>query len=259
MVYGVLLLYYDKYAFRAINEFKMLLSNLDSDYRIILVCNNFNLKQNILKKIDYNVLDGDNSAWEFSGWQKGLSSLSLEDNDVVIFANDTFCHHNYWGKYEKFLFQKQFKKLIKKNSKKPFSAISGNVDTFGEKFSLEGCSASGWVSTYLFLITGTLLKQLDNKLTIRELISFDGIKGDFIWDDGVSENLKKHIINWMFSIGDAQSGWYKKDDVDLMYKSKKIQSILNEKYLSACCNKNGGIVYDVKDINILRKIRGIFR
>ena len=259
MVYGVLLIYYDKYAIRAIHEFKLLLDKLDCNYEITLVCNSPGLKNNLPQNSNFKIVDGDNSSWEFSGWDRGIIKDDLHDNDVIIFANDTFCHHNYWGKYEKFLFEKQFAKLIKKNSSKPFSAISGNVDTFGENFSLEGCSTSGWVSTYLFLVTATLLKQLDNKVTTRKLINYDEINDDLIWDESISENLKKHINNWMFLNTDAQSGWYKKDDVDLIYKSKKIQSILNEKDLSASCNENGGIIYDVKDINILRKIRNFFR
>lgn len=44
MVYGVLLLYYDKYAIRAIHEFKLLLDKLDCGYEITLVCNSPGLK-----------------------------------------------------------------------------------------------------------------------------------------------------------------------------------------------------------------------
>ena len=48
-----------------------------------------------------------------------------------------------------------------------------------------------WLGEYLFiLMTATLLKQLDNKLTTRKLINYDEISGDLIWDDSISENLK---------------------------------------------------------------------
>lgn len=247
MLYGVMLLFYPAYQVRAIKRFESILKKIDPDFRLLLVVNNDSINCDSLS--GYNYILGDNSNWEFSGWESALKYLSpIDDTSSVIFSNDTFCHHNLWGVYEINKFSQTFKRLYKKNRRLPSPVLSGSTQTFKEVFSIFGSESDLWVSTYLFLTTGALL----NKLKLKMSLSSDEVEKIInIGDDGIvsfsteiSDNLGVHIIDWMYP-PENSDGWYNHSDVDALHKKKKIVSILNEKYLSINCIKCGGSIVEV--------------
>ncbi len=257
MIYGVILIYYEKYYIRAISEFERLLSKMGANYKLIVVTNNLNI--NPLKRNDICWIEGDNTNWDFSGWQKGLAEVSsVHDKDVFIFANDTFCYHNHWGRYELASASIVFKlcnAISKFNNK---SIICGHRLFLSEKYTLLGNTTDKWVSTYLFFMNGRAINSLDKKICLSEgqlnrLVSHDE-NGEIEWGD-VSFTLQKHITEWIFP-DTPDVGWYNQSNTDIDIKIRKIKTILNEKYLTAVCEKNKGYIFD---FDILRTLKYFFR
>ncbi|HCB1497649.1 hypothetical protein DET57_11377 [Klebsiella oxytoca] len=245
MVYGIILLYYEKYADKSIKEFDDLLKKIDPNSKLIAISNS----DSILAS-SCHLISGDNQNWEFSGWDVGLSSIDkLNDSDVVIFCNDTFCHHNPWDDKIKKKFTRVFSRLINENSRAPFLGIAGTTDCAWKEFSIDDKKFCNWISSYLFLMTGSLLKKMNGSICIDENRLDKYIHKDesdqIIWNPSISQELQRHLTQWIFG-QDKDSGWYNKNNISPEKKIRKIKTILNEKYLTAICNYYHGKVIEVK-------------
>lgn len=257
MLYGIYVSYYQNYTNESLEEFKLLLSLVDKNYKLIIV-NNGNCLIESDKHIE--VVEGENKNWEFSGWDKGLRWINeINENDYIIFANDTFCQHRIWSLVERTLFSRAFRKQIQKK----FTGITGDINTFGESFSIMKKSTANWISTYLFGMNGKMLKLLGEKLSINDddldrLIKINS-EGAFHWGAAISKNLSTYIEKWMDPSN--VNSWYKANCPGEI-KEKKIKAIINEKYISAQSRAQGAelIHYHEKWINLpLRLYRRIYR
>jgi hypothetical protein len=250
MVNAILLVYYEKYFETSLHEFVKILDNLELDYNLLIISNNdaLNYKNHIIHK-------GNNSHWEFSGWDRGIKLInSYSKNDFFIFCNDTFCHHRRWGFIQRDSFTYAFKNAITEN----FKGIVGEVDTFKEIFSINNYEASSWVSTYLFGMSGELLDKFNGCISLSDkslkqlIVNVDG--GKIFWADGssVSYSLKKRIENWLNEKN--IHGWYNRNCSDGI-KLKKIRSILNEIYISTYAQILKYKLWDVySNISLYKKI-----
>lgn len=234
--------YYTGYLEKALDEIIYICSGIEEDVRLIIVDNG---KQSIdpsitnkyTELVDVNIISGSNDLWEFSAWREGFESIDkCSEDDYYIFANDTFCHHRIWGILERYCFRKSFYKHILNNSK----GITGNVNTFGSCYSIDGVESRYWVSTYLFGIDGvTFYKFKDDlfldKNQLQELVYSNN--DDIIFTKLISQSLVGHINQWMFP-GHESKGWYKSSQVNTEVALRKIWAILNEKHFSAILNSN---------------------
>lgn len=245
MLYGVFLTYYDKYKERSLHEFNLLLNEIDENYKVIVVNNNAVVKND---KEGLHEVSGDNTNWEFTGWDKGFEQIGrIDPNDTFIICNDTFCQHNEWNDGIRNAFSKRFQFIYNKNNRNPFKAMSGTMDSFWQKFSIQNDQSFFWFSSYLFLMTGELKKNFprlsldEDVLNSMLTISKDG---ELEWHRGLSKNLENHLNGWM-NPSDSSKGWYNKG-VSNDIKLRKLKTILNEKYLSAHAISLGSVMYEVK-------------
>lgn len=253
MTYGIILLFYDYYSEKAVREFKYLLERVDPDYRLIIVDNHGGIAN-----VGEKVIRGNNINWEFSGWDTGLSTLStINDSDVFIFCNDTFCHHNTWNASIRERFCKVFRSLVKNNKQKSSAILSGTTDSVWKGFSLSEKKFNYWVSSYLFLMTGSLLNKMGGRLCIEEeilnrYISMDS-ENNLVWGSEVSFSLQSHLTRWLFEDGE-DVGWYNKRNISFEKKIRKVKAIFNEKYLTANCLFCGGRVIEVMPLKKMKML-----
>ena len=245
MIYGILLVYYEQYHARSVIEFQYLLNHLNQKNKLIVVSNN-----PLISQSNSNYVLGDDLSSEFSGYDVGLKQIeNLTTEDYIIFANDTFCHHRAWGKFEKKIFINKFQTAIKTQKK----SIVGELNTFGKNFSIMGLQANEWISTYLFGMTSHFIEDLNQRLCIDpvsliELVSIDAYE-NFQWSGKLSNNLKTQLSSWLAS--NNKLGWYDKD-ANMQRRCNKAKSILNEFYLSAIAKKYGYELIDVyQNLNLL--------
>ncbi|WP_241647872.1 hypothetical protein [Rosenbergiella metrosideri] len=259
MIYGIILVYYPKYYLRAISEFKNFLNSISMDNKIIIVTNNQKLF-----KVGYEDeiwVMGNNINWDFSGWDSGAETISdkLQEKDSIIFANDTFCHHNPWGKFEKLSAALTFKYNYKLNKLTPKPILSGHVLTFDQNFDILGNKSNVWVSTYLFMVSFKLFEILDKKISIEEKllsqsVNYSNSDQSLKWEN-ISPNLQEHINEWMFP-KNIRNGWYNNDCDDIQIKIRKIKTIINEKYIAAKCSSAGGRVIE---FDFFRRLKRLIR
>ncbi len=246
-IYAIFLSYYEKYQATGIEKFTQLLNTLDYPSSLIVVSNGAEFKLN-----NINSIPGNNTNWEFSGWDKGLEKISnFNDDDIFIFCNDTFCFHREWGAREQNRFSKAFLKLLDSNAQ----GICGEVNSVNQNFQIFGHNTDHWVSTYLFALTGGILRKNNYRLSIPEktlemaLVTADEHR--VTWGCGVSPNLTMHIQNWLYP-AKIDSGWYNAQAAAPALKLRKAKTILNEKYLSALCKSTGGIFISANPHFMLR-------
>ncbi len=237
-IYGILVVYYEKYYEKSILEFQKLLRCISDRYELIIVSNNKSIS---LKGFIFHYCENEKS--EFSAWDYGISKINnIDKDDILILANDTFCQHRPWGGVERNLFSKTFSRNLRKN----FSGIAGHINSYNHPYEIIGFSSNRWVSTYLFSLSGDAVIFLKNRLTLTEnqLINiFKNVDGNNIyWGSAVNNVFKYNIANWLSP--DNKNGWYKKNISD-EEKKTKLSAISNELYLSAVLISNG---FEVKDI-----------
>ncbi|HIF9248507.1 TPA: hypothetical protein ACX6Q2_003411 [Photobacterium damselae] len=228
--YIVFVSYYPEYFKKSLDKLISLNRENISDLNIVVVNNN--ASNNLIgENKTYDLLVGDNSYWEFSGWEQGLDFLNkkydLKDEDIIIFANDTFCQHRSFGVIDKYIFEKGFNRLYEEKN-----IAIGDVDSFGKSFEICSHTQKEWISTYLFgMHYGTVKKilPLSSLKSLEDEIFF--LNGEIKGID-ISISLRKHLENWL--LPNDNTGWYKARKSDDNILKRKLLAILHEKKLS--CN-----------------------
>jgi|WetSurMetagenome_2_1015567.scaffolds.fasta_scaffold00204_12 hypothetical protein len=240
MKLAVLFLKYDRGG--NLNSFEIFKSYADQ----LKGCNKFyiiidNAKEgDHFAKIDKNIyrIDGDNSCWEFSGWQKGLACL--RDNkfsyDAVLFANDAFLAYG--------------RNLIEHpqtlNIKKWFltgNSMMGQIDTKGYHMEIRGNDVSSWICTNCFFLTKRIIDAIGSVVSVNDenmktVVSIDcpvimeepDHRAYFNADCGLNDNYKTMVVTWL------TKEWHSKFDINevtwALFRCK-VRSLLNESLLTA--------------------------
>lgn len=267
MIFFVILIYSERYYTQAIYEFDKIARSVSRNdcYKVIIINNNKNLKLDSFRKknINFQFIDGDNEGFEFSGWDKATEYIKknyLIENDFIVYANDTFCHHRKWNYLTKSKFISEFRKFIDDSRK----GICGEVNTFNQYFLLKNQKIDSWISSYLFILSSNIISEKEFKFDnssefFSDWVSNINSEGVFFNTD-FSVKLGIHINNWLFP--KSGKGWYKAERATLQEKRNKLYSILNEKALTANIVKFGGGVYDVNDflkINFFKKLKKVLK
>lgn len=249
--------YYRDKAEHGLAQFMSLLGFVGGEPEIYFIDNGGNGPVSLPASVRY--VEGDNSRWEFSGWDAGIrQARAISDDDLCIFCNDTFCFHREWSDFERARFVRCFEKL--RNVRKP--GLAGEFCSFNEDFDLNGACLRGWVSTYLFGMTGTLLNLMESKLTLPEQTLnqlFVTIKNNrIVWGKEMDPSLAAHISNWLFPAAGAV-GWYQSANASDELKVGKVRAILNEKYIASCCARHRGSIVQTNPTLFMRGVRKVTR
>ncbi|EOU4273024.1 hypothetical protein ACOJHK_001725 [Escherichia coli] len=239
--YGVLVCYYSENKKIATNRLKNILNKVDDDNYLVIVNNT--TTPIVYPNAEYE-LNGDNIGWEFGSWDIGYKYISsrIKNEDILIFANDTFCFNRHFSFFDEWLFGQAFKKIMKNNE-----MIIGELCELNENFVIEGVELKGWISTYLFGVSASKIRYLlpfHNQIRVLEnCIDFEKRE---VHLSNVSDNLNAHLSRWLFP-KDNQHGWYKakKGSVEKELWKGKLQAIYNEKLFSAKSVLLGMHLYNV--------------
>ena len=176
-VVGFLLVYYPDYMNLAVRRFESVISQLDADH-VVLVIENAPMPRLAPARTRTIVIQGDNSLREFSGWMAGVRYCEaqgwLDANPLLIFANDTFCHHNKFGLVTKRAFASSFRKLLRARS---HAMIAGELQGGAYELSILGHACKSWISTYLFAMTTPLLRRIVSFVPPIDMDSFLNVEG----------------------------------------------------------------------------------
>jgi hypothetical protein len=253
---GIFLSYYEKYAISSLERFYKFLTALHPEAIVLVVCNgpsaiNFRRERVIF-------VTGRNELREFSGWDAGIdyarSRGLLLDSRPIIFANDTFCQHNKFGPITRHAFMKAFRQVIRPTSG---LRIAGEAWSIGAPFRVDRFIASQWIATYLFAISGDLMRQIGALSPPPPMSRFYAAGEDvFDFSDQLSTNLAMHIKSWLR--GDSGATWKNHagaDSQELASLRGKANSIISEKYVSALVVSMGGQIDDVFERPLVRRLR----
>lgn len=260
---GILLLYYQPFSAEATRRFADLLRSVDKD-SVLVIVENQKIERSDTTMLNTHVIAGNNTLHEFSGWQVGLDYCKRHDliphSGILVFANDTFCHHNKFGPISEWAFVHSFKLLLKDSRK---LSLTGEVHPCGSVFSIDGQNFSQWVSTYLFAMTVSLSEKVQPLTTPLNLEQFftHQVSLDGFLTGPLNDNLKRHLVNYLFGVrGSAK--WYAAAplSVDNMPRFvSKAKSILCEMHLSATTLSFGGELASVFKSRFIRQARRLER
>ena len=261
---GILLTYYEPYVDHALARFKALLQSLPGRHDVLVVHNGPGGAA-LSQRVGLQVIDGDNSLREFSGWDVGLEHCRrnglLEQSDAVVFANDTFCHHNKFGPVTQFAFRQALRRLLRAPAA---PVLTGEVHALGKPYQIDGLICDRWVATYLFGISSGLLQRLGRLTPETSIADFYRPKPGHCSDDDllefsdlVSPNLALHVERWL--MGDGITRWQGSSSIDgartLATVQGKANSVLCEKHLTSRAIALGGTLTNVFSSPVMRQAR----
>lgn len=256
------LTYGDKYpnSFERLQEY---LKKLNCNKTIFIIDNK--IEESYEEQISENIIkiNGNNKAWEFSGWDEGLKYLrenKIYDNyDAFLFVNDSFEAPGA-GKIENIINDGCLHECIINN--KPIMSL---VTTPHYHFELNSKDVSQWYRSNCFMFSKKVVDYLKNiqSYDINFLNRCIPDKpGKYFYSDApLNINLKNMIPAWL-------SGWwhsaFKLEDDWNLYRMKTL-AFMNELMLSRriidmeqdikfLIDQVDTVMFDVFDTCILRKV-----
>ncbi|EFB2568342.1 hypothetical protein FHO92_24745 [Escherichia coli] len=227
----IVALYYPNYYQRVREEIISFLQGFD--YFIVFVDNNRTVKPNIENNKNVTWIIGSNIGGEFSAWDEGYDLLvnmkNPSDDEIIVFINDTFCHHHFFTSFDRYLYRKAISTCEDNN-------IYGDVNSIGEFFSVYDRHFSSWVSSYFFL---GRKKNIDKLLPLNKQSGMDAEYMRYLSNALVSkrvdvpifsDKLNQHLTNWLFPVN--SKGWYGARNVSQQLILFKLNAIINEKLLT---------------------------
>lgn len=179
------------------------------------------------------VIPGDNSSWEFSGWDEGLRFTgkdALENVDFVHFATDAF--EQLGPEFASALDTRALETLL------CGPCITGHIDFFKNAPMLGSWQVPSWVRSSYFFIRPAEVKALGSLTTFADRRMFSGdAKQPFANSGPVDPLLREYITGWLVGAGTGQGvQWHSRFDLTagtLVRFEGKARAILNELALSA--------------------------
>jgi hypothetical protein len=257
-VYGIITCYYEQYKTDSVSSFYKMLRRVSKN-SVLIIVNNSNLAPYKLSCSSDNIIEiqGMNNAWEFSAWDESINFIkqnyNLKKSDTFIFANDTFCKHRWFGKYQNILFTLAFIKL----RLMPFSKrIVGERCSFSSTYNVFGEEINSWLSTYLFGMNYRVLEKTLPFVKVNKANSkdyFELSEKDILVKNS-SPKFQQHINKWIFP-EKGEHGWYKSksgaSSINPEILEMKLIAIFNEKHLSIAAKKNDIYLVDVYSSKLL--------
>jgi hypothetical protein len=137
---------------------------------------------------------GDNRTREFTGYERGLSSIleryNPRDDAVIVFANDTF-HRNYGDKYLAWIRKKDIARV------RSSGAILGHLDAFPMAVQLGAFEFQSWIRTS-FWITRMDTAKLLVPYAFEEDVTTGSVEPFFKDSASISENYRDYLRTWLF-------------------------------------------------------------
>jgi len=231
---GILVSYYPKYKEKSILYLQKILLKISTDIKIIVVYNAPEAESEVTTSdsfVDFS-MSGSNLGWEFSAWDEALKEIknhvNFNDDDVLVFANDTFCHHWPFSQLNVNLISDAFKRAKPKQ-------VVGDIKRFKEDIVVNGVRSTMWLASYLFS---------SRYSDVGHLLPFDKVNADIDFKNSLeikdrkisfgNSNLyvQERLTNRLFP-KDKNKGWYNSEVNDSDLIKSKAFAIINEFLMSA--------------------------
>ena len=230
------------------HSFKILsdaLHNKGVDFDCVVI-DNKRENLNKLKAKNISIISGDNSNWEFSGWQKGLNYSKQNHYDLTLIINDSFL--NYGIKtIDKYLTQ-DLLSVLKKHDL-VFGKIDG-LNLSNKNFSVDNTKFNNWICSNAIILPNKILQKISidssSEIKIDSLIEDGNELNSFLNSSRISIDLKNHIINWL------TKGWHSKFKIESNVElfKKKTQCIINELLLTSKIKNTGAKILNSEDFKL---------
>ncbi len=200
---------------------------------------------------ELNIIQGDNSNREFSGWDTGIGLLEekgkLSDTTTIVLANDTF-HLNYGEQYLQLFGPRTTQGRTRKGQ------LVGYVDSYPREILLFGLPLKSWIRTSIVVCSWKSLRRLlplSLPVPDSEIFS-DDPEELFLPSAELSADYKEYLKTWLFqshsSESEFQHSWHSKTDINegnFDYFKDKARSILAEHFFSARARSLGVEIHAV--------------
>lgn len=252
--------YYERHLARSLEQLQSICAALGAA-RCVVVSNNQAIAttlQEAKKRTRFidDVLQHDNSGLEFGAYQAGLNHLrGASDPDWIVMVNDTVAIHQCFPSP----MRASFVRHVTAEGPADFPIVVGQVESLGRSYAIEGMRTHRWVTTNVFALNRTALRQLDNRIyrpDLGRLIETSEDRAHFFSDD-VDPVLREHLDRWLFEPKGA-AGWYDAAPLDSDNVAKyasKARSIVQEKFLSAQLDSFGTLFVDIKLLSRKDRLR----
>jgi hypothetical protein len=163
------------------NNLKKFFNNLNIEYELFIVNNNIEQQSTLSIKYE-NVIEGDNTIYEFTGIQKCLNILNKEKYNCFILGTDALFNSPIF--YLDFINYDTINFAINNN------VCIGNMDCFNKSYKMNDFEISYWLRTSFVLINSNLFKNIN-----YQFITFNNIYDNK--NINVDPELLDILNNWL--------------------------------------------------------------
>ncbi len=190
------------------------------------------------------LIGGDNAAWEFSAWDRGIEHVGprLDDHAFVHLATSAFRQL-----YTRYLdrFDADMLGLVAGRA-----AAVGHVDHFNEPVAFAGRSLQSWLRSSFVLLPPAELRLLGslNSVADRSRLFSGDPAAPFRADAPLSASYRQNILGWLTGEGTGQgTEWHSRfalSERTLRFFEDKAVAVLNEQMLSSRLRAGGCAIVD---------------
>ena len=198
------------------------------------------------ERLDHGItlIGGDNTAWEFSAWDRGIDFLGsrLDDYDFIHLATSAFqqLYVGYLGRFDTDILR-----LVMGRS-----VAVGHIDFHNDAVVLFGRAVQSWLRSSFVFLPPVELRLLGSLVSVTERGTF--FSGDhtspFHAEAPLSEIYRRNILNWLTSDGTGQgTEWHSRfilSEETLDFFEDKTTAILNEQMLTIRLHTQGCNIVD---------------
>ncbi|MEM7582928.1 MAG: glycosyltransferase family 4 protein [Acidobacteriota bacterium] len=193
-------------------------------------------------------LGGDNSAWEFSAFDRGVEFLSRHGLGTKVYAFATDAFQAYGTSYLDLIDDRTLHDSL------TLKAAIGWIDSFGQDLALLDYRYREWMRTSLFFMPAELLKRcfpLQTAFDPRQIFGA-GPAQPFLPSAPISDNLRALLLAWLttvptdITLGEVWHSQFDLDDSNFDFFRHKVSAILREQLLSARMQAQGIPCYDIR-------------